>query len=162
MQSKISNNILKGQELEVLYNYTIVANGFAAVVPYGSLDDIRDIPEVSSVYIAPEFKVAPDMKSSVTEAGGMENSSGYNGENTVIAIVDSGPTDGVVAYIARIGESDSGSAIGNIRDDYVIHMATSIIIRNRYVIEMDCIVECHPLIIVIGSDIVDIHEYDVT
>lgn len=64
--------------------------GFAIKVAYGKLDEIRALPGVASAYPAPEFKVAPDMESATTELGGLENSSGYQGEGMVIAILDTG------------------------------------------------------------------------
>lgn len=45
---------------------------------------------MAAAYAAPVFKVAPDMPTTMTELGGLENTSGYQGEGMVIAIVDSG------------------------------------------------------------------------
>lgn len=90
IQNEISKNVLDGEKLEVLHSYTTVENGFAAVVPYGKLEEIRQLPGVAAAYAAPVFKVAPDMPTSMTELGGLENTSGYQGEGMVIAIVDSG------------------------------------------------------------------------
>lgn len=90
IQNEISKNVLDGEKLEVLHSYTTVENGFAAVVPYGKLEEIRQLPGVAAAYAAPVFKVAPDMPTTMTQLGGLENSSGYQGERMVIAIVDSG------------------------------------------------------------------------
>lgn len=90
IQNEISKNVLDGEKLEVLHSYTTVENGFAAVVPYGKLEEIRQLPGVAAAYAAPVFKVAPDMPTSMTELGGLENTSGYQGEGMVIAIIDSG------------------------------------------------------------------------
>lgn len=90
IQNEISKNVLDGEKLEVLHSYTTVENGFAAVVPYGKLEEIRQLPGVAAAYAAPVFKVAPDMPTTMTELGGLENTSGYQGERMVIAIVDSG------------------------------------------------------------------------
>ena len=90
IQKEISKNVLDGASVEVIHNYTSAANGFAMKVAYGKLDEIRALPGVASAYPAPEFKVAPDMETKTTELGGLENSSGYQGEGMVIAIVDSG------------------------------------------------------------------------
>ncbi len=90
IQNEISKNVLDGEKLEVLHSYTTVENGFAAVVPYGKLEEIRQLPGVATAYAAPVFKVAPDMPTTMTELGGLENTSGYQGEGMVIAIVDSG------------------------------------------------------------------------
>lgn len=90
IQNEISKNVLDGEKLEVLHSYTTVENGFAAVVPYGKLEEIRQLPGVAAAYAAPVFKVAPDMPTTMTQLGGLENSSGYQGEGMVIAIVDSG------------------------------------------------------------------------
>ena len=90
IQNEISKNVLDGEKLEVLHSYTTVENGFAAVLPYGKLEEIRQLPGVAAAYAAPVFKVAPDMPTTMTELGGLENTSGYQGEGMVIAIVDSG------------------------------------------------------------------------
>lgn len=90
IQNEISKNVLDGEKLEVLHSYTTVENGFAAVAPYGKLEEIRQLPGVAAAYAAPVFKVAPDMPTTMTELGGLENTSGYQGEGMVIAIVDSG------------------------------------------------------------------------
>ena len=90
VQKKISSQVLDGEPVEVLHTYTAAANGFAIKVAYGKLDEIRALPGVASAYPAPEFKVAPDMESAATELGGLENSSGYQGEGMVIAILDTG------------------------------------------------------------------------
>ena len=90
VQKKISSQVLDGEPVEVLHTYTAAANGFAIKVAYGKLDEIRALPGVASAYPAPEFKVAPDMESATTELGGLENSSGYQGEGMVIAILDTG------------------------------------------------------------------------
>lgn len=90
IQNEISKNVLDGEKLEILHSYTTVENGFAAVVPYGKLEEIRQLPGVAAAYAAPVFKVAPDMPTTMTELGGLENTSGYQGEGMVIAIVDSG------------------------------------------------------------------------
>lgn len=90
IQNEISKNVLDGEKLEVLHSYTTVENGFAAVVPYGKLEEIRQLPGVAAAYAAPVFKVAPDMPTTMTELGGLENTSGYQGEGMVIAIIDSG------------------------------------------------------------------------
>ena len=90
IQREISDQVLDGKPLEVLHTYTNVENGFAVTIPYGKLDEIRALDGVAAAYAAPVFKVAPDMPTIMTQLGGLENSSGYQGEGMVIAIVDSG------------------------------------------------------------------------
>lgn len=90
VQNKISSKVLSGESMQIVRSYTVAVNGFAARVPYGKLEEIRKISGVAAAYAAPTFKVAPDMTSSLSVLGGMENTSGYNGEGTVIAIIDSG------------------------------------------------------------------------
>lgn len=90
VQNEISTQVLDGEALEILHSYTTVTNGFAAVVPYGKLDEIRQLPGVSAAYAAPTFKVAPDMQAGTMELGGMANTSGYDGAGMVIAVLDTG------------------------------------------------------------------------
>lgn len=90
VQKQISEQVLGGKSLEVLHTYTNVENGFAVTVPYGKLDEIRALDGVAAAYAAPVFKVAPDQDVKLTELGDLENSSGYQGEGMVIAILDTG------------------------------------------------------------------------
>ena len=90
VQKEISAKVLGGGELEILHSYTTVSNGFAVKVPYGKLAEIRALDGVAAAYPAPVFQLAPDMPTSTTELGGLANTSGYQGEGMVIAIVDSG------------------------------------------------------------------------
>ena len=90
VQKEISSKVLDGEPVEVLHTYTAATNGFAIRVAYGKLDEIRALPNVAAAYPAPEFKVAPNVESTTTELGGLENSSGYRGEGMVIAILDTG------------------------------------------------------------------------
>ena len=90
VQKEISAKVLGGGEIEILHSYTTVSNGFAVKVPYGKLAEIRALDGVAAAYPAPVFQLAPDMPTSTTELGGLANSSGYQGEGMVIAIVDSG------------------------------------------------------------------------
>ena len=90
MQKEISAKVLGGGELEILHSYTTVSNGFAVKIPYGKLEAIRALDGVAAAYPAPVFQLSPDMPTSTTELGGLANSSGYQGEGMVIAIVDSG------------------------------------------------------------------------
>lgn len=90
VQKEISRDILDGEKLEVVETYTNVINGFAAVVPYGKLEEIQQLPQVELAYVAPTFKIAPDMPSTMSALGGLENTSGYTGEGMKIAIIDSG------------------------------------------------------------------------
>ena len=90
VQKAISAQVLDGAAVEVLSTYTAVTSGFSIRVPYGKLEEIRALDGVASAYPAPVFQVAPDMETSSVELGGLENTSGYQGEGMVIAIVDSG------------------------------------------------------------------------
>ena len=56
---------------------------------------------VASVYVAPQFELEPDAQPSTNLLSGMTNSTGYNGQGMVIAIIDSGMA---VAHPAFQGE----------------------------------------------------------
>ena len=100
----IGEEVLDDKELEPSFRYTTVANGFAIDIPYGKLQEVKEVPGVKEAYAAPQFTLAPDAKPNTNLLSGMSNSSGYDGQGMVIAVIDSGMA---VDHPAFKGEIDS-------------------------------------------------------
>lgn len=83
-----SNNI----EMEFINSFKTAFNGFSGIVKYGDIEKIEKLPSVKNVYIANEYeRPEPDLETSHGMIGSIETwEIGYEGEGTVIAIIDSG------------------------------------------------------------------------
>ena len=91
----ISTQALKGEKLDVVWNLTLMANAISANVTYGSIDEIAKVEGVERVYLETVYEpqtaetnniVAQEM----TGASVAQNSYGYYGAGTTIAVVDTG------------------------------------------------------------------------
>lgn len=93
---RIETNVLKGEALDVIYQFTIGVNAVAVSVPYGKLDEIAKVQGVDKVlldtlYELPQEPADPDTGTS----GEMVQSystwaDGYTGAGSRIAIIDTG------------------------------------------------------------------------
>ncbi|MDO4564978.1 MAG: S8 family serine peptidase [Clostridia bacterium] len=89
-------------EVELLFNYTVLANGIAIETTYGNLATIEQMEGVQAVYIANEYSVPevtvedevdPDSYWAATITGAMEMYyNGLTGAGTTVAILDTGLT----------------------------------------------------------------------
>ena len=93
----ISKEILKGEELEVFWNLTLVTNAVSTNIKYGFIDEIEALDGVKQVVIEPQFEpmsanaetsnvVSQDM----TGALNVKNLSGYTGAGRRVAVIDTG------------------------------------------------------------------------
>lgn len=96
---KIENTVLEGEKLDVSYKYTWLLNGFAASVPYGSIDEIKKIAGVENVILQPVYTVCettkPDADIQTIYDGvmvGREDAwkTGYTGKGMKISVIDTG------------------------------------------------------------------------
>jgi lactocepin len=89
IQSKIDS---KGIEVEVINSFTNVANGFSAKTTLEQAKKIEDISGVKSVTIANEYERPEPMMNNSGEIIKTKQTwaNGYNGEGTVVAVIDSG------------------------------------------------------------------------
>lgn len=83
------------------YRYNVAVSGLALEVPYGTLEEIRQLPGVKSAFVAPQYDLPEDMtdpaaepnmyatKDTVGSAMTWENL-GYTGQGMRIAIIDTG------------------------------------------------------------------------
>ena len=91
----ISRQALKGEKLDVVWNLTLMANAISANVRYGDLEKIAQVQGVENVYLETVYYpqtaetnniVAQEM----TGADTAQNSYGYYGAGTAVAVVDTG------------------------------------------------------------------------
>lgn len=76
------------------YGYTTLLNGFSATIKAADLETVKGFPYVKNVavsdsYALPETTVT-DVIGNISRGGILNNDSAYNGEGTVIAIIDTG------------------------------------------------------------------------
>ena len=71
-------------------NYDTVLNGIALSVKAKDIDKLDDIKGIKSVYVSEEFERPLLSSSSEMTGSGYANDSGYKGEGTVVAVIDSG------------------------------------------------------------------------
>ncbi|MDD4290813.1 MAG: leucine-rich repeat protein [Clostridia bacterium] len=87
----------KGIDYTISHRYTTLLNGMAVQIKHSQIDTLKAIAGVKNVYIS-EFYDVPETtygtNGSISSAfdlnGMMSNETGYNGEGTVIAILDTG------------------------------------------------------------------------
>lgn len=95
--SRISKSISKEVEREA--EYKVALNGFAITAKFKDLEKIREVEGVKNAFIStihqlptnPEIEKEPKMINSNGTIGAIEaNELGYTGENTVVAVLDTG------------------------------------------------------------------------
>ena len=95
---KISSTILGREDLDVVWNLTLVANMISANVEYGKIERIKQIPGVADVVLEQQYEpaasentVQPNMEISTGMTGTTTAwSTGYTGAGMRIAIIDTG------------------------------------------------------------------------
>ncbi len=93
--SAISQQALKGKELDVVWNLTLVSNAISANVAYGDIQKIAGIKGVERVYLETVYHPQTAEKNNIvaqemTGANVAQNSYGYYGAGTAVAVVDTG------------------------------------------------------------------------
>ena len=88
-----------GQDMEVVWNLTLVANMISINIPYGRMEELKTIPGVKSVHLEPVYEVPktqtvqelPQMSTAVDMTGTPQAwASGYTGAGARIAVIDTG------------------------------------------------------------------------
>lgn len=95
---KISSTILGREDLDVVWNLTLVANMISANVEYGKIEQIKQFPGVADVVLEQQYEpaasentVQPNMEISTGMTGTTTAwSTGYTGAGMRIAIIDTG------------------------------------------------------------------------
>lgn len=94
MEQNTVRQRITSKRIPVRYHFSFsnVANGFSATVSFKDAKEIEAMPEVSRVVIANEYdRPEPDMGSSKDIVKAIETwNLGYNGQGTVISIIDTG------------------------------------------------------------------------
>ena len=121
----ISRQALKGEKLDVVWNLTLMANAISANVRYGDLEKIAQVQGVEKVYLETVYYpqtaetnniVAQEM----TGADAAQNSYGYYGAGTAVAVVDTGTDpdhqsfdpEGF-AYAMSLNAAEAGMSLGS-------------------------------------------------
>ncbi len=124
VQNRIEKNVFDGEDVEVLYSYTLITNAFAITAKKSRIDEIAAVHGVESVYTAPVYSVVPT--SAEEEAGladnyftGSDNTTAYDGSGTTIAIIDTGLDLTHEAFVnevsnAKLDKSDISAVLENI------------------------------------------------
>ena len=95
LAADISAQALKGEKLDVVWNLTLMANAISANVAYGRIDEIAKVEGVERVYLetvyyAQEAQTNNIVAQEMTGADVAQNSYGYYGAGSRIAVVDTG------------------------------------------------------------------------
>lgn len=104
-----SINRIVEEPVEAKYRYSIAVSGLAVEIPYGALEEIRQIPGVKTAFVAPRYDVpedgagettSPDMYTAGSAVGAARTweELGYTGAGMRIAIIDSGLDDDHPAF----------------------------------------------------------------
>ena len=96
---RISNQVLGGEPLDVVWNLTLAANLISANVPYGKGEEIQAMPGVKTVVLETRYEPAvysqgpadPNMSTSAEMIGSSAAyAAGLTGAGTRIAVIDTG------------------------------------------------------------------------
>lgn len=88
-------------EIKATYNYSVTMNGVAVEVPYGVLEEVKELDNVRTAYIVPQYSVPEDMTNNGTATPDMITTqklagsalawdAGFTGAGMRIAIIDTG------------------------------------------------------------------------
>lgn len=97
--AQISENLMKGAELDLSYHYTLLFNGFSFRGEYGLIEKIKGIDGVADCYRSNIYELPEEIKSGdptkLNSSVGWINADdmwalGYTGQGQTIAIIDTG------------------------------------------------------------------------
>ena len=118
MAQRISQDVLGGEALDVVWNMTLLTNTISANVPYGKIEAIEALDGVASVTL--ENRYEPDVVSTgdadpdMATSGAMIGSTaawadGYTGAGSRIAVIDTGTDTTTSPLTARRSSIPSSS-----------------------------------------------------
>lgn len=124
---RICQQVLHGQDLQVNYHLSLIANAVTATVEYGQIPDISMVEGVEAVYLVPVYELAEAQPNTFT-AGQMVGSTqtwsnGYTGAGSRVAIIDTGldtdhPSFDSLAYLTSLEEA--AQRAGKAVSDYAL------------------------------------------
>ena len=94
-QDRVINQLaVEGISSTIKHRYTILQNGFAALVKYGDIEKIEGIPGVERVVLSEQYYMpdvtVEEINATFANTGIFDNDTGYTGEGTVVAVIDTG------------------------------------------------------------------------
>ncbi len=115
---RISQDVLGGEALDVVWNMTLLTNTISANVPYGKIGAIEALDGVASVTL--ENRYEPDVVSTgdadpdMATSGAMIGSTaawadGYTGAGSRIAVIDTGTDTDHISFDGKAFEYSSSS-----------------------------------------------------
>lgn len=95
LAEQISDEILDGEELDVVWNLTLVANAISANVQYGKIEEIKKMDGVKAViletmYMPMEADTNNIVAQEMTGAAVVKDEIGYSGAGRRVAVIDTG------------------------------------------------------------------------
>ena len=98
VKSRISKKVFGGEDLDILYSYSLLTNSFAMTGKESQINEIAAIKGVESVYTAPVYEPIPTDAETFTAAEnqaanyytGSDNTTDKTGAGTVVAVIDTG------------------------------------------------------------------------
>ena len=93
--TKISNEALDGEDLDVNFNFSILTNAISADVAFKDIEAIEKVDGVEAVYVATQYEPCVEAEPNTITSGDMVGSyttwaTGYTGAGTRIAVIDTG------------------------------------------------------------------------
>ena len=93
--TKISNEALDGEDLNVNFNFSILANAISADVAFKDIEAIEKVDGVEAVDVATQYEPCVEAEPNTITSGDMVGSyttwaTGYTGAGTRIAVIDTG------------------------------------------------------------------------
>lgn len=94
-QDRVINQLaVEGISSTIKHRYTILQNGFAALVKYGDISKVEGIPGVERVVLSEQYYMpdvtVEEINATFANTGIFDNDTGYTGEGTVVAVIDTG------------------------------------------------------------------------
>ena len=131
MAQRISQDVLGGEALDVVWNMTLLTNTISANVPYGKIEAIEALDGVASVTL--ENRYEPDVVSTgdadpdMATSGAMIGSTaawadGYTGAGSRIAVIDTGTDTDHISFDGKAFEyslEQLAADAGKSKDEFV-------------------------------------------
>ncbi len=93
--TRITNDVLDGDPLDVIYSFDIVTNALAVSVEYGKVSEIAKVRGVKMVILEQRYEMLDESNNTISQQmtgvdGVRSSGTGYYGAGTSVAIIDTG------------------------------------------------------------------------